>query len=134
MLANTDIKKQEENDHRLTTQFETIPKMSTYLLAFAFGEIHYKEAKTKDDVLVRTWSRSDQVDHTQFALDVAIKTLEFYNDYFEIDYPLSKCDMVALPDFSSGAMETGDSLRTAKVACWLMKKTLPFPPSNMSLW
>ncbi len=87
------------------TTFETTPKMSTYLLAFVFGELEYLEAKTKDGVLVRTYATPDNVKHTQFALDCALKTLEFYNQYFDTPYPLAKCDFVALPDFASGAME-----------------------------
>jgi aminopeptidase N len=88
-----------------TTSFETTPKMSTYLLAFVYGEMGYKEARTKDGVVVRTYATPDNVQHTGFALDVAVKTLEFYNEYFDIPYPLAKCDFIALPDFASGAME-----------------------------
>ena len=40
-----------------------------------------------------------------FALDVAIKSIEYFEDYFGVPYPLPKADHVALPDFSSGAME-----------------------------
>ncbi|HEY5152857.1 MAG TPA: M1 family metallopeptidase [Candidatus Saccharimonadales bacterium] len=87
------------------TTFETTPKMSTYLLAFVFGDMKYLEATTEDGVLVRTYATPDNVKHARFALDVAVKTLEFYNDYFDIPYPLAKCDFIALPDFSSGAME-----------------------------
>ncbi len=87
------------------TTFETTPKMSTYLLAFVTGEMGYLEATTKDGVLVRTYATPDNVKHTQFALDTAVKCLEFYNDYFDIPYPLAKCDFIALPDFASGAME-----------------------------
>ena len=105
VIANTPIKSQEEKDNVLITAFETTPRMSTYLLAFVTGELGYKEAKTKDGVTVRTYATPENVELTQFALDVAVKTLEFYNDYFGIDYPLEKCDMIALPDFASGAME-----------------------------
>lgn len=38
----------------------------------------------------------------EFALDVAVKTLPFYNDYFEIPYPLPKMDLIAIPDFAAG--------------------------------
>ena len=41
----------------------------------------------------------------QFALDIAVKTLPFYNDYFRIAYPLPKIDLIAIPDFAFGAME-----------------------------
>jgi aminopeptidase N len=105
VLANTPIKDQKTAGDKAATTFETTPRMSTYLLAFAFGELGHLEAKTKDGVVVRTYATPDNVKHTQFALDVAVKCLEFYNEYFDIAYPLEKCDFVALPDFASGAME-----------------------------
>ncbi len=93
------------NHSSLQTTFETTPRMSTYLLAFVYGEMAYKEAATKGGVAVRTYATPDNVGLTDFALNVAVKCLEFYNDYFGIDYPLEKCDFIALPDFASGAME-----------------------------
>jgi len=105
VIANTPIKQQRTSGQQQTTSFETTPRMSTYLLAFIFGELKFLEAKTKDGVLVRTYATPDNVKYTEFALDCAVKTLEFYNQYFDIAYPLAKCDFVALPDFAAGAME-----------------------------
>lgn len=104
-LGNTPVKSQQQKDGKLHTIFETTPKMSTYLVAFAYGDLRFKEAKTKDGVIVRTYATPDNIEHTAFALDVAVKTLEFFNDYFDIPYPLAKADLIALPDFASGAME-----------------------------
>ena len=41
----------------------------------------------------------------EFALEVAVGALTFYKNFFNVPYPLKKYDMVAIPDFSSGAME-----------------------------
>lgn len=105
VISNTPIKSEKITEENKRTEFEPTPHMSTYLLAFVAGELGYLEAKTKDGVLVRTYATPENVAFTKFALDAAVRTLEFYNDYFGIDYPLEKCDMVALPDFASGAME-----------------------------
>lgn len=106
LLSNTPIREQKpEGKTRQLTVFQTTPKMSTYLLAFVWGNLKHREAKTKDGVLVRTYATPDNVQHTAFALDIAVKCLEFYNDYFGIKYPLPKCDLIALPDFAAGAME-----------------------------
>lgn len=108
VIANTPIKSQKKlsSDPALVvTTFERTPHMSTYLLAFVYGELDYLEAKTAKGVVVRTYATQDNVGFTKFALEVAVKCLDFYNEYFDIDYPLEKCDMVALPDFASGAME-----------------------------
>ena len=105
VVANTPIKHQTTKGKNLITSFETTPRMSTYLLAFAYGEMGYQEATTKHGVVVRTYATAANVPFTAFALDVAVKCLEFYNEYFDLPYPLPKCDFIALPDFASGAME-----------------------------
>lgn len=105
VLANTPIRSSSTNNSQVTTVFEPTPRMSTYLLAFVYGDMEYLEAKTKAGVTVRTFATPNNVAYTDFALDVAVKCLDFYNEYFDLEYPLAKCDFIALPDFSSGAME-----------------------------
>lgn len=107
LLANTPIKSQAKQPDTglMMTNFETTPIMSTYLLAFVYGQVGFKESKTKSGTVVRTYATPNNVQFTDFALDVAVRTLDFYEDYFGIPYPLEKCDMIALPDFASGAME-----------------------------
>lgn len=105
VLSNTPIKSQAKKGARTVTHFEPTPHMSTYLLAFAFGNLKHKEAVTKDGVTIRTYATPNNIEFTDFALETAVKCLEFYNDYFGIAYPLAKCDLIALPDFAAGAME-----------------------------
>lgn len=96
--------KEHESGYKIV-EFAPTPKMSTYLLAFIVGEFEYIEKKTKDGVLVRVFTTHGKKHQATFALDVAVKCLEFYNKYFGIDYPLPVLDMIAIPDFSAGAME-----------------------------
>lgn len=86
-------------------EFASTPKMSTYLLAFIIGEFEFVEGYTKDKTQVRVFTTPGKKHQAKFALDVAIKSLEFYNNYFGIPYPLKTLDMIAIPDFESGAME-----------------------------
>ena len=86
-------------------QFEPTPKMSTYLAAFIVGDFEFIEGKTKDGVTVRIFVTPGKKYQAKFALNCAIKTLEFYNKYFDIPYPLPILDLIAIPDFSHGAME-----------------------------
>ncbi len=105
-LANTPVKKQETKGKLLITEFETTPIMSTYLLAFVTGELHYVEGKTKNGVTVRTWGTVAQPKHfMEYARDEAVRILEFFEEYYQTPFPLPKLDQVALPDFESGAME-----------------------------
>lgn len=105
VLANTPVKTQKTQDDALVTTFETTPIMSTYLLAFAYGELKSLEKTTKNGTLVRTFATAEHVKHTEFALETAVRCLEYFEDFFAIPFPLPKCDFVALPDFASGAME-----------------------------
>ena len=91
--------------------------MSTYLLAFACGDLHSVEAKTKSGVLLRSWaSLAQPKQNLQFSLDEGIKVLEFYEDYFGTKFPLKKLDQLALPDFDSGAMENWGLITYREVA------------------
>jgi puromycin-sensitive aminopeptidase len=86
-------------------KFAPTPKMSTYLLAFIVGDFEYVEKKSNRGVIVRVHTTPGKKYQAEFALDCAVKTLEFYEKYFDIKYPLNTLDMIAIPDFSSGAME-----------------------------
>ncbi|GJQ77626.1 hypothetical protein Trydic_g12754 [Trypoxylus dichotomus] len=87
-------------------RFETTVPMSTYLVAFAVTDFVYETApKHGNNVTFRIWCRKDAVDQIAFAKDVGPKALAFYEQFFDIPYPLPKQDMIAVPDFSAGAME-----------------------------
>ena len=106
VLSNADIKKQTKNNDKLITEFKTTPKMSTYLLAFVIGDLQKIEATTKNGSRVRIFStRAQTLDSMQHALEIAIKSQEWYESYLGVPYPLEKCDHIAIPDFAAGAME-----------------------------
>ncbi len=104
-LSNTPVISSETKHGQQLVIFETTPIMSTYLLAFVVGEMGFKESKTKRGTVVRAYATPDNVAHLDFAVETATRCLEYYEAYFGIPYPLPKADMVALPDFASGAME-----------------------------
>ena len=119
VLGNMPVKSEEENGDSLTTAFEKTPRMSSYLLAFVIGELHKKSARTKSGVEVNVWATPAQNENTlDFALDIATRSIDFYDEYFGVKYPLPKSDHVALPDFSSGAMENW-GLITYRESCLL---------------
>lgn len=117
VLGNMPVAYQDSDGKRMTTKFETSPRMSTYLLAFVTGELQSKTATTRDGVEVNVWATPAQPENSlDFALDIAVRTIEFYNDYFGTPYPLPKSDHVALPDFGSGAMENWGLITYREVA------------------
>jgi len=117
VLGNMPVNSQKIEDDKLVTEFETTPIMSSYLLAWVFGELHKKTAFTKGGVEVNVWATPAQPSESlDFALDIATRSIDFFDEYFGIPYPLSKSDHVALPDFSSGAMENWGLITYREIA------------------
>jgi aminopeptidase N len=87
-----------------TVHFATSPKMSSYLAAFAVGNFEYIEGAA-EGIPIRVYSMPGKKQLGKFALQAAENALTYYNRYFEIQYPYGKLDLMALPDFSAGAME-----------------------------
>ncbi|PIO69425.1 peptidase family M1, partial [Teladorsagia circumcincta] len=90
--------------------FHRTVKMSTYLLAVAildnYDYVKRTTKKTQAPIEVRLYAPKDVIrGQTEFGLDTAIRSLEFFENYFNISYPLDKIDLLALDDFSEGAME-----------------------------
>ncbi|XP_067874450.1 aminopeptidase N-like [Heterodontus francisci] len=88
------------------TTFHQTPKMSTYLLAFIVSDFGHTE-KVVNETLIRIWARKQAIEegHGDYALEVTGPILKFFEDYYNISYPLQKSDQIALPDFNAGAME-----------------------------
>lgn len=105
-ISNTiELSIREHESGYKVVEFAPTPKMSTYLLAFIVGEFEYVEGKSAKGKLVRIFTTPGKKEQAKFALDVAIKCLDFYEDYFDISYPLPVLDLIAIPDFAAGAME-----------------------------
>ena len=113
-----------------THEFSRTPQMSTYLLAFAVGELEYIESVitlasmtttagvpstsgpapvvrhfASRKLPVRVYTTPGKKAHAAYALEIAAKSVEFFEEFFGIDYPLPKLDLIAVPDFNAGAME-----------------------------
>uniref|UniRef100_UPI0037E90B65 aminopeptidase Ey-like n=1 Tax=Semicossyphus pulcher TaxID=241346 RepID=UPI0037E90B65 len=88
------------------TTFEPTEKMSTYLLAIVISDYKHISA-TQGGTLIRIWARRAAIEQGQgsYALNVTGPILDFFQLYYNISYPLSKSDQIALPDFYFGAME-----------------------------
>lgn len=111
--------------------YEVTPIMSTYLLAWVVGEFDVLEDRTSSGTVVRVFTPPGKRDLGKFGLDCAVKILPFFtyhccfiilcavwitdvcvfvcgngcSEYFGIGYPLTKCDLLSIPEFSAGAME-----------------------------
>nr|XP_033770557.1 endoplasmic reticulum aminopeptidase 1 [Geotrypetes seraphini] len=85
--------------------FDVSVKMSTYLVAFIISDFKSVSKMTKRGVKISVYTVPEKISQADYALEVSVKLLEFFEDYFNIPYPLPKQDLAAIPDFQSGAME-----------------------------
>ncbi|MFS9438239.1 M1 family metallopeptidase [Streptococcus sobrinus] len=86
--------------------FETTPRMSSYLLAFALGDLQAKKEQTKNGTEVGIFAtKAHKPSSLDFALDIVVRVIDFYEDYYGVAYPIPHSYHLALPDFSAGAME-----------------------------
>ncbi|KYQ89958.1 puromycin-sensitive aminopeptidase-like protein [Tieghemostelium lacteum] len=118
-----DISSVDNKDGTKTVTFDKTPVMSTYLVAFVVGEFTYVESKTKEGIRVRVYQVIGKEEKGDFALDVATRALSFFIDYFEIPFPLKKCDHIAIPDFAFGAMENWGLITYREVILLTSDKT-----------
>jgi len=103
-ISNTAVKKEQllENGKKRII-FEQTPKMSTYLVFFGVGE--FEIVQDGEDPRVRTVTLPGMQKFARFGLEFGRKSLQYSESYYDIAYPLSKMDLIAIPDFAFGAME-----------------------------
>eukprot|EP01060_Flectonema_neradi_P013067 TRINITY_DN1985_c1_g2_i1.p1 TRINITY_DN1985_c1_g2~~TRINITY_DN1985_c1_g2_i1.p1 ORF type:complete len:889 (+),score=150.97 TRINITY_DN1985_c1_g2_i1:55-2667(+) len=90
--------------------FAKTPKMSSYLLAFVIGKFAYIEETferhgSKQPCRCRVYAFAGKESQGKLALETTVKSLMWYEEFFKVDYPLDKCDLIAIPDFPTLAME-----------------------------
>jgi aminopeptidase 2 len=101
-------------------KFQTTPPMSSYLVAFVVADLARYVAPNstapRDDserdqagspprVAISVYSTHETINQTHYAGLIARQALAQFESIFKVDYPLPKMDLVAIPDFSAGAME-----------------------------
>ncbi|CAB3372172.1 Hypothetical predicted protein [Cloeon dipterum] len=109
---NVDSTRPGPGENEETVTFKFTEKMSTYLAVFIVSEFTHEEATAQNSngqpFPVRVYGR-EFPDLTEskltYPLDVAKNVVEYYINFFGIDYPLPKLDLIGIPDFVSGAME-----------------------------
>jgi aminopeptidase 2 len=83
--------------------FNTMPRSATYLICFVIGDFDFIESN-RLKFLVRVYAvRGAKIQHGSNILEVAVQALDHFQHMFDLDYPLPKLDLVALPD--AGALE-----------------------------
>ena len=93
------------DDGRRRDTFADTMQMSTYLMAFIVGDLEATDPVDVGGVPLRIVHVRGKSDLTDFGLEAGAFSLAWLVDYYGIDYPGTKVDLIAVPDFAFGAME-----------------------------
>lgn len=106
-----------KDGHKIVS-FDRTPVMSTYLLAWAFGDFEYIEDFTRrkyngKSLPVRVYTTRGLKQQGQLALESAHQVVDYFSEIFDIDYPLPKVDLLAVHEFVSFSLSHFDICDTA---------------------
>jgi puromycin-sensitive aminopeptidase len=102
---------------------ETLP-MSSYLVALAVGPLVDAASSARTGrAPIHVWTTPGKEKLAGFALHEAETLLDKLGAYFGIPYPYGKLDLVAVPDFSAGAMENTGAIFFRETALLVDDKT-----------
>lgn len=64
--------------------------MSTFLVAFVVCDYSFVTSKSENEVPVAVYAPRTLLNQTHFAMEIATKTIDFFEDFFMVSYPLPK--------------------------------------------
>ncbi|MEO8341547.1 MAG: M1 family metallopeptidase, partial [Nitrospirota bacterium] len=104
-------------------RFADTIKMSTYLVAFIVGRIEATDPVMIGNTPLRLWAIPGKKHLAKFGQDIAAASLSFFENYYGIPYPGDKLDLLAIPDFASGAMENLGAITYRETALLVDRKS-----------
>jgi len=105
-LSNMNPKNTTILDKNKIVQFQTTPLMSTYLVCIVVGDIKKSTSiHVRDDLYVNGYYFAESADLLKTSIKTTALSIKYYEKLFDIEYKLPKMDIIAIPNFLSGAME-----------------------------
>jgi len=104
-VSNGRVESETMEQGKKVVRFADTITMSTYLVAFIVGHIESTAPTFVGKTPVRIWCVPGKQELASFGQDIATASLTFFEEYYGIPYPGDKLDLLAIPDFASGAME-----------------------------
>ncbi|CAB3992820.1 glutamyl aminopeptidase-like isoform X1 [Paramuricea clavata] len=95
------------SNNRSITRFAKSVRMPTYLVGMIISDFKHLNDTTgiHKNITIRTWGTPVEYQDSAYALKIGKNVTTFFEKYYGVLFPLPKQDMVAVPDFNSGAME-----------------------------
>ncbi|MBY0247993.1 MAG: ERAP1-like C-terminal domain-containing protein [Nitrospiraceae bacterium] len=122
-VSNTSVVSESVEAGKKVLRFADSMKMSTYLVAFIVGQLVATEPRFVGKTPLRLWTVPGKQPLTPFGRDIAEASLAFFEDYYGIPYPGDKLDLLAIPDFASGAMENLGAITFRETALLVDQRT-----------
>uniref|UniRef100_A0A4W6BSD0 Aminopeptidase n=1 Tax=Lates calcarifer TaxID=8187 RepID=A0A4W6BSD0_LATCA len=91
--------------NKVKTSFQKSVPMSTYLVCFAVHQFGYVERTSARGIPLRIYAQKSQLGTAKYAADTTKIIFDYFEEYFNMTYSISKLDKIAIPDFGTGAME-----------------------------
>jgi alanyl aminopeptidase len=104
-VANTPELAHDEAGPKTTYRFAKTLPLPTYLVAFAFGELEIRELPRTTKPPIRLITTKGKSPLGVLGLEATSGLVDALGAWFGIPYPYEKLDIVAVPEFSAGAME-----------------------------
>ena len=122
-VSNTSVVSESVEAGKTVLRFADSIKMSTYLVAFIVGQLVTTEPRFVGKTPLRLWTIPGKQPLTPFGRDIAESSLTFFENYYGIPYPGDKLDLLAIPDFASGAMENLGAITFRETALLVDQRT-----------
>ncbi|ESN98005.1 hypothetical protein HELRODRAFT_177678 [Helobdella robusta] len=90
----------EVSDTETMDVFATTVKMSTYLVGFVVCDFKSKSKLSRSGVNVSVFSPAENIDKVNFVLDITVEILDFFENFFGVNYPLKKLDSYPITSFA----------------------------------
>ena len=95
-----------DNDIFVWDVYQETPVMPTYILAFVISRYSYNQGlNASSGTEFKVWSSKSFLDQTKLVADIGPKILDFYDQLYNISYPLPKMDLVGIQNFANEGME-----------------------------
>ncbi|XP_023037703.1 aminopeptidase N [Drosophila willistoni] len=110
-LSNTPVRKCEKHEFLedyIWCSHEQLLRTSTYLVAYAIHNLTNAgtvTSLTHNQVVFRNWLQPKIVNQSDFSVEMAPKILKYLEDFFQLNFPLSKIDQLISPTHKFRAME-----------------------------
>ncbi len=121
-ISNMPIKNEKIEKTKKIVEFEETPVMSTYLVYLGVG--HFDEmSDTYKGKKVYLTAMKNHLTKSDYPIVIAKKSLNYLENYTNIDYMLPKLHLISVPEFGAGAMENWGAITFREILLTIDKST-----------